>query len=100
LWRQRLIAVCAALLRSSLVQITIQPQAKTTAKKKRFKQKLASARRALSASNSLSSANRKALHVSFDEVHILASPMEHLEAGVKLVEQGLTGAVKVIRHMQ
>lgn len=26
--------------------------------------------------------------------------MEHLEAGVKLVEQGLTGAVKVIRHMQ
>jgi len=50
--------------------------------------------------HSLSSANRKALHVALDEVHILASPVEHLEAGVKLVEQGLAGAVEVIRHVQ
>lgn len=50
--------------------------------------------------NLLSSANRKGLHVALDEVHVLASPMEHFEAGIEFVEQGLAGTVKVIGNMQ
>lgn len=66
------------MLRSTLVQITIQPQAEAT----------------------VSSANRKGLHVALNEVHVLASPMEHFEAGIEFVEQGLAGTVKVIGNMQ
>lgn len=33
----------------------------------------------------LSSANREGLHVALDEVHVLASPMEHFEAGIEFI---------------
>lgn len=78
LWRQWLVRVGATVLRSALIQVTVQPQAEL----------------------SVSGTDRQTLRVSLDEVEVLPAPVEHFEVGVELVQQRLARTVKMIRHVQ
>lgn len=78
LWRQWLVRVGTAELRSALVQVTVQPEAEL----------------------SISGTDRQTLRVALDEVEVLPGPVEHLEVGIKLVQQRLARTVEVIRHVQ
>lgn len=59
-----------------------------------------SASRKRSERNLLSGADRQALVVALDEVQVVPGPVERLEPRRKPKEQGLTGTVKVVAHVQ
>lgn len=78
LWCQWFVRVGATVLRSALVQVTVQPQAEL----------------------SVSGTDRQTLRVALDEVKVLPAPVEHLEVGVELVQQRFARTVEVVRHVQ
>lgn len=50
--------------------------------------------------HSLSSTNGQTLRVAFNEVKVLATPVEHFEAGVELVQKRLASSVEMVGHVK
>lgn len=95
---QGFIAISAARLRTSLVQVSVQPQTELSTEKRQKYQMLVPEWFAVI--NSLSRSDGQTLGVALDEIQILAGPMEHLKAGVEFEQETLARPVKMIRHVQ